>query len=286
MKNILTFDLEDWYHGNFLEDGPSHGMVPGEDRVVEPTRRILDMLTETGSTATFFVLGEVAAKFPELIREIDARGHEIASHCYEHRLVYLRAREDFARDLQKSVAVLEEIIDKPVIGFRAPYWSIYRENHWVWDILETHGIKYDSSLYPFRTYLYGDNTFPRFRYKIVTAARYTLEEIPPTTLELFGKRIPFCGGFYFRVLPYRFVRWAIRRVNRVEKQPVVFYLHPYEIDKNKPRSSRGFRNNFILHTNVRRAEAKLRRLLNDFDFVAMRDYYDFEDQGVVDSTSP
>lgn len=272
MKNILTFDLEDWYHGNFLHDEYGNGKHY-EDRVVESTDLILNMLDQTGNTATFFVLGEVAEKHPGLIRDIHKRGHEIASHCFEHRLVYDRTPEDFARDIKKSVGLLQELIAEPVIGFRAPYWSIYRENEWVWKILEENGIKYDSSLYPFRTYLYGDNQFPRFKYQIAAASDGILDEIPPTTLEMYGKRIPFCGGFYFRILPYWFVKWGIKKVNRQESQPVVFYLHPYEIDKNKPKSSKGFRNNFILDVNVKRADRKLMRLLEDFQFVSMREYF-------------
>jgi polysaccharide deacetylase family protein (PEP-CTERM system associated) len=274
MKNILTFDLEDWYHGNFLHDEYGNN-ASNEDRVIDPTTRILDMLKQTQNTATFFILGEVAEKYPELIREIHRRGHEVASHCYEHRLVYNRTKEDFSCDLEKSVRVLEEIVQEPVLGFRAPYWSVYRENEWVWEVLHAQGIKYDSSLYPFRTYLYGDNCFPRFRYQIQTSVNGRLEEIPPTTLDFYGRRLPFCGGFYFRILPYWFVKWAINRVNRIEQQPVVFYLHPYEIDKNKPRSSNGWRNNFILHANVKKTESKLRRLLTDFRFVSVREFFHF-----------
>ncbi|MFQ5708458.1 MAG: DUF3473 domain-containing protein [bacterium] len=272
MKNILTFDLEDWYHGNFLHDEYGNGAV-FESRVLEPTYKILRMMEQTHNTATFFVLGEVAEKFPDLVLDIHKQGHEVASHCYEHRLVYDRTEEDFARDVDKSVKVLQDIVQDSIIGFRAPYWSVYQENEWVWSVLQDRGIKYDSSLYPFKTYLYGDNRFPRFRYQIKIASNQTMEEIPPTTLDFHGKRLPFCGGFYFRILPYWFVKWAINKVNGQEKQPVVFYLHPYEIDRDKPKSSRGFRNNFILHANVKNAENKLMQLLTDFEFVSVQDHY-------------
>lgn len=282
MKNIFTIDLEDWYHGNFLYDeyGTWEAAGDGNDRVVGPTRRILSMLEETGNLATFFVLGEVARKFPDLIREIHAAGHEIASHSYEHRLVYDRPRAEFSADLERSVKVLEDIVGDCVLGFRAPYWSVGRGADWFWEVLAENGILYDSSRYPFRTYLYGSNEYPRFYHEISASSQRYVKEIPPTTLEMFGRRVPFCGGFYFRVLPFWFISWAFRRVNEREGQPVVFYLHPYEIDARKPRSSKGLRNNFILHANVKNAEAKLARLLRSFQFVSVRQYLELKAQTV------
>lgn len=274
-KNILTFDLEDWYHGNFLFE--EYGKVTyDETRVVEPTETLLTMLRETNNKSTFFVLGEVAEKFPNLIKEIHNQGHEIASHCFEHKLVYDLTKEDFHKDLSKSKAILEDIIGEPIIGFRAPYWSINPDTHWVWDVLKENGIKYDSSLYPFKTYLYGDNNFPRFHHQIKTCVNGPIEEVPPSTLELLKMRIPFCGGFYFRLLPYWIIRWGFNSINKKEDNPGVFYLHPYEIDKNKPKSSKGFRNNFILHVNVKKAKKKLHKLFTDFDFVSVQEYYGFK----------
>ena len=157
----MTFDLEDWYHGNFLFD--EYGALANEgDRVEEPTERILAMLRETNNTATFFVLGEVAEKFPGLIQKIHNQGHEIASHSFEHKLVYNLSKESFQKDLEKSINVLQNLIDEPIIGYRAPYWSVRSELEWFWDALKKFGIKYDSSLYPYKTYLYGDNGYPRF----------------------------------------------------------------------------------------------------------------------------
>jgi polysaccharide deacetylase family protein (PEP-CTERM system associated) len=267
MNNILTFDIEDWYHGNFLDDSSHMDPV---DRVVEPTLKITSMLRDTSNKATFFVLGCVADKHPGLIKEISREGHEIASHSYEHRLAYDLDPGVFAEDIKRSVGTLEDIVGEKIRGYRAPYWSLYRNTDWAWDVLEENGLLYDSSLYPYKTYLYGDNTIPRFRFDL---AKSPLFEVPPSTLEISRMRIPFCGGFYFRVLPYWFVRWGIKRINRSEDEPAMFYLHPYEIDPAKPRSSQGLRNNFILHANVKRTEGKLVRLLTDFQFVSIRDYY-------------
>ncbi len=270
IKNLLTFDLEDWYHGNFLEEGE---IAETQDRVVEPTEKILKILEATGNQATFFVLGCVAEKYPELIKKIHQNGHEIASHSYKHNIIYKLNREDFETDLKKSISILESIINDKVIGYRAPYWSIYQDMDWVWEVLSENGIVYDSSVYPFKTYLYGDNNVPRFKYYLNWSDDGNrIVEIPPSVLAFGGRRIPFSGGFYFRLLPYRIVKWAIQRTNINDGRPVVFYLHPYEIDPKKQKNSKGFKNNFILHVNIKKAEAKLFRLLSDFKFVNVKDY--------------
>ena len=270
MNNILTFDLEDWYHGNFIYD---NNRTDYFDRVVEPTLKIINLLKETDNKATFFVLGCVADRYPQLIKKIHNEGHEIASHSYEHKLIYNLNRDEFAADIKKSVDILEKIIGEKICGYRAPYWSLHLKIDWAWNVLQENGLLYDSSLYPFKTYLYGDNKNPRFKYDLNNGS---LVEIPPSTLEIGRIRIPFCGGFYFRVLPYWFVKWSINRINKHDKQPAIFYLHPYEIDVKKPRSSQGFKNNFILHANIKKAEKKLLKLLMDFKFVSIRDYYNLK----------
>ena len=275
IQNILTFDLEDWYHGNFLFD--EYGQHShDQDRVERPTRQILMMLEQNNQKATFFVLGEVAEKFPDLIREIADQGHEVGSHCFEHRLVYNSTKDFFQKDIKKSKEVLEAIIGHPVIGFRAPYWSIKADTDWVWDILKQTGFQYDASLYPFKTYLYGDNLFPRFHHQISTSINGKIEEIPATTARFLKYRIPFCGGFYFRILPYRIVKSLTKKVNTKEDQPVVFYFHPYEIDPKKEKSSRGLRNNFILHVNVKKFEKKFSKLIKDHQFTSIKDYFSFD----------
>ncbi len=268
MDNILTFDIEDWYHGNFLEN--DHKQTDPIDRVTEPTLRILNHLKETSNKATFFVLGCVADKYPDLIKHICQEGHEIASHSYKHKLIYNLNRDAFASDIKKSLDTLENIIGEKVYGYRAPYWSLYLKTDWAWDVLRKNGFLYDSSLYPYKTYLYGDKSIPRFKFDLFHCSLF---EVPPSVLEVMKMRIPFCGGFYFRILPYWFVKWGIKRINKIDKQPAIFYLHPYEIDVKKPKSSQGFRNNFILHANIKKAEKKLLDLLRDFHFVSIKNYY-------------
>ena len=265
MQNFLTFDLEDWYHGNFLFDKGEADYT--ESRVLEPTLRLLEILRQTKSYATFFTLGVVAEKFPGLIEKIVEDGHEVASHGYYHKLVYKLEPDEFKRDIDRSIRVLERLTGKKVLGFRAPYWSIYPDMKWAFETLKAAGLQYDSSVYPFKTYLYGDNAAPRFRYEI-DCSHGTLKEFPPSVMEKFKMRIPFSGGFYFRLFPLWLIRKAITDINKKEKQPVVFYLHPYEIDPRKNRNSKGFKNNFILHVNVKKAEIKLRKLLAQFNFIS------------------
>ena len=212
LRNLLTFDLEDWYHGNFIYNDTSN--IDKVDRVVEPTLKILELLKNTGNYATFFVLGCVAEKYADLIKQIYNQGHEIASHSYNHNIVYNLKPEEFSQDLEKSIKILEKTINDKIIGYRAPYWSVNKDMDWAWPILKQNGIRYDSSIYPFKTYLYGDNDAPRFKYEISLQKANRLIEIPPTTLEVCKKRIPFCGGFYFRLLPYQLVKWGIKRVNK------------------------------------------------------------------------
>ena len=152
LSNILTFDLEDWYHGNFLNEDISEWDTY-EDRVVEPTLKIISMLENTGNKATFFVLGYVAEKFPELVEQIHQKGHEIASHGYDHKLAYEKSKSEFEADVKRSIEMLEEITNEKVIGYRAPYWSLNEDMDWAWEVLYSCGIQYDSSIYPFKTYL-------------------------------------------------------------------------------------------------------------------------------------
>ncbi len=269
MRNILTFDVEDWYHGNFLDQ---QGADDKEERVVNPTLEILNLLQKSGNTATFFVLGSVAEKYPALIKEIARQGHEVASHGYDHRLVYKLTPPEFEKDVALSIKIIEKITAKKILGYRAPYWSVTPAMDWATKILSSLGLVYDSSIYPFKTYLYGDNRAPRFKHVIYQNGKSVLLEIPPTVLELRQVRIPFCGGFYFRLLPLWLIRFGIKKINKKEGQPIVFYLHPYEIDPQKTNKSKGMRNNFILQVNLKKAKEKLHKLLEEFEFISIQEY--------------
>ncbi|MFQ5601723.1 MAG: XrtA system polysaccharide deacetylase [bacterium] len=270
MINLLTFDIEDWYHPT-LAYGDSLDTKNIEPRVVEPTLRILNMLEQTKNRATFFVLGEVAEKFPDLVKAMIDQGHEVASHGFCHDLVYDYTKYQFETDIKKSVEVLEGITNQKVQGYRAPSWSLNSHTDWAWEILHEHGFQYDSSLYPFETYLYGDNSSPRFQYEIELKDGEKLIEIPPSALEVMQKRLPFSGGFFLRIFPLWYIYRGIRQYNNQQK-PAVMYLHPWELDVEQPRLTLKAKDRFILYANLKNTEKKLRRLLQKIKFTSIKEY--------------
>jgi len=261
-KNILTIDLEEWYHANY-------SLIKNKNRksrIVQSTNILLQLLKKTKNKATFFVLGEVAEKNPNLIRKIARDGHEIASHGYNHDLVYMKSKEDFEKDLTKSIEIIETIIHKKVLGYRAPSWSVDKKRTpWFWDVLTCRGLKYSSSLFPFKTFLYGDNLAPRFPFKV----NQKILEIPPSTLELFGKRVPFAGGFYFRLFPLCFIKWATNKINET-KNPVVFYLHPREIDSKQYKLRLSLKDRFVHYYGIEKARKKFDNLLRIYKTISIR----------------
>ena len=276
MINIMTFDIEEWYHSN-LTDLKALAKFKIEDRVVDLTLRILDLLDETKNSATFFVLGDVAEKFPELALEIINRGHEVGSHGYRHNLVYNYTKAQFEEDIRRSVDVLGKAINRKILGYRAPSWSFNESTPWAWDVLNENGFQYDSSMYPFKTFLYGCNESPMFKYKKELQNGSTLTELPPSVIDFWGKRLPFSGGFFFRVSPLWYVNWCIRRINKLGN-PAVIYLHPWEIDVEQPRVDVSAKDNFILYANLRKTEMKLRSLLKQHSFVSMKKYLSLDQQ--------
>jgi len=268
MLNALTIDVEDYYQvENFAGVVKRSEWEKLESRVVRNARRILDILAEHGTKATFFVLGWVAERHPELVTEIDAAGHEIATHGYAHELVYSQSREEFAKDLALSITAIEKIINKKVIGYRAPSCSITKDSLWAFDIIKKAGLRYDASIFP----IHHD------RYGIPDAKRYVhrwddtgLVEFPFSTLRVAGHNIPVAGGGYFRLYPYAITKWAIARINR-DGYPAMVYVHPWEFDQDQPRIKVGRLAGFRHYVGIASNEKKLRRLLGDFKFGTVRE---------------
>jgi len=269
MKNILTFDVEDWYHPHLIPRD-TRKQVRLQSRVVEPTLRILRMLADSGNQATFFVLGCIAEAFPDLVRRIQKEGHEVASHGYGHHIVHTQNRHEFIADLQKSKSVLTCILKEPVVGYRAPSWSLNDQTHWVLEELYKNGFRYDSSHFPFETFLYGSNAIPRFMHRVKLDSDRFIAELPPSVIQVYRRRLPFCGGFYFRLLPYWFVRFAVHWINRRDREPALLYLHPWELDPNQPRLLKKWPDRFIQYHRLETTERKLHHLLKDFRFVSIR----------------
>jgi len=264
VTNAITIDFEDWYQG--LEIPPS-GWAGFEDRMERAGRRILELLAAAGVRGTFFVLGAVAERHPHLVREIAAAGHEVGTHGFSHTLVYKLTPDEFRAEIRRSKELLEDLAGAPVLGHRAPFFSVTRDSLWALDVLGECGIRYDSSIYPVANYRYGIPDAPRWPYRIATAAG-ELIEFPVSTSRVFGRNLPVAGGAYFRIYPYALTRWAFRALNRLGR-PAAFYLHPWEVDSDHPRIPLPRRIAATHYFNLRGTEPRLRRLLKDFRFAPM-----------------
>ncbi|MDA8165877.1 MAG: DUF3473 domain-containing protein [Desulfobacteraceae bacterium] len=265
IRNYLTIDVEDYYQVSAFEKVCGPGRWDGyPSRVVANTERILEALDRYGVKATFFVLGWTASRFPHLVRKIDGKGHEIGCHSYYHRLVYTLSPEEFRRDTAQAKETLEQITGKEVRGYRAPSYSIVRGCGWAFDILEELGFRFDSSIFPIRHDRYGVPDAPRFRYEVPGRR---LVEYPLSTVLLWDRRIPVAGGGYFRLFPYWFVRRSLAAINRREREPFVFYLHPWETDPGQPRiRGAGPLSKFRHYVNLAKTAPRFEQLLNDFAF--------------------
>jgi polysaccharide deacetylase family protein (PEP-CTERM system associated) len=265
--NAMTVDVEDWFQVQAFAGTIAREDWDGLERRVEVnTNRMLDMFAEHGVRGTFFTLGWVAARHGALIRRIVADGHELASHGYWHRLVHTQTPAEFAADVGDARKILEDEGGVPVIGYRAPTFSIDGRNPWAFDVLAAQGYRYSSSLYPIRHDLYGAPDAPRApHFPVGAAGPAGIVEIPMTTLRLAGRNLPCAGGGYFRLVPYPVFRAARRLFDRVEDMPGMFYTHPWEIDAGQPRVvDAPFMARFRHYLNVRDMPRRLGLLLGDF----------------------
>lgn len=270
LLNALTVDVEDWFHANALSAAAPRERWDGlESRVVANTQRLLDLFERRQVRGTFFVLGWVAERMPELVRQIDRAGHEVACHGYSHQLVFRQSRDEFRAETLRAKALLEDATGKAVRGYRASTYSITAASTWALDVLVEAGFDYDSSIFPIRHDVYGYPEAQRWPGRLATPGGGTIVEFPMTTAEVAGLRLPVCGGGYFRLLPYAYTRFGLGRVNGRDRRPFVFYLHPWEVDPEQPRADVGRLSRFRHYTNLDRTEARLERLLQAFRFDSM-----------------
>lgn len=262
ITNALTIDVEDYFQVSaFAPHIDRANWDTTECRVERNVNRLLDMLARHDTKATFFTLGWLAERYPALVRRIVADGHELASHGYGHERVTDLTEAAFFDDIQSAKAILEDIGGVPVVGYRAPSFSIGAGNLWALDTLERAGYRYSSSIYPVQHDHYGMPDAPRFAHQIRTG----LMEIPPTTLRLLNRNLPSSGGGYFRLFPYALSRWMLQQVNQRDAQPAIFYCHPWEIDVDQPRvKGISAKTRFRHYVNIGRTEQRLERLIQDF----------------------
>ena len=270
-QSIFSIDVEDWFNlsGTGFEP-PVAQWDRLESRVERNLRALFELLAERGSTATCFIIGYFAKRFPHLVREAVAAGHEIASHSYFHRLIYDMSAEEFYQDATASRKLLEDISGKPVRGYRAPAFSVTEQTPWFFDRLAAAGYEYDSSVFPAPHQTGGLATAQFAPHRIETASG-ALTEFPITVVRVLQKPMCFFGGGYLRLFPYRLIRSMGRRALG-ENRPIVFYIHPREIDPDQPRLPLSRRRRFTCYVNLRSTRPKLQHILRDFDVSSFEQY--------------
>lgn len=278
MKNALTINLEDWFQSSSFEGVIKYKEWGScEPRIKYTTQRLLAILNERGVRATFFVLGWTAKKFPDLVKEIKNRGHEIASFGYAHKPIYRQTKEKFYKDVERSINILAEITGEKISGYRAPNFSLMEETLWAYESLVDLGLRYDSSVFPVRNNSYGYPKAPRFPYLIETKKGGQLLEIPLTTYPIMDKNIPIAGGGYLRLYPYWFIKKGIKKVNSQGK-PAIIYLRSWELDPSPPKVKAKFFNKFRHYANLDLMENKVKSLLKDFEFAPIREVFNISDR--------
>lgn len=262
LSNALTIDVEDYFQVSaFAPYIRRDEWEARECRVERNVQHILGLLAHRQIKATFFTLGWVAERYPQLVRDIVSGGHELASHGYGHERASDLSQNAFKEDVTRAKKLLEDLAGKPVLGYRAPSFSIGTGNLWAFDVLAQAGHLYSSSVYPIKHDHYGMPDSPRFAYRVASG----LLEIPITTLRVGSRNLPSSGGGYFRLLPYALSRWMLRKVNEQDRESAIFYFHPWEIDPGQPRvAGIDLRTRFRHYVNIGRTEQRLIKLMADF----------------------
>jgi polysaccharide deacetylase family protein (PEP-CTERM system associated) len=271
--NILTVDVEDWFHASALREKiDSVGVDERQSRILHALGRVLELLEEQETKATFFVLGSVAERFPEIVKTISQKKHEIASHGFAHSSIYSRTEEEFKRDVKRSVSILERITGDKIRGYRAPNFSITTDSLWAYEILADLGIEYTSSVFPTKHILhaYGIPQAPKDPFVLRLNSGKRILEFPLSTVRIFGRHFPFGGGAYLRLLPYWYNKWSIKRLNRRGK-PAIVYFHAWELDPDQPSLDLDLLTRTRHYFNLDVMETKIRKLLKTFRFQSIQE---------------
>lgn len=275
--NALSVDVEEYFHASIFRNATKASTSQSfESRVERSVDQLLALLNRHASRATFFTLGEIAVTHPLVVRRIAAEGHEIACHGDHHDDVYSLSPREFRADIRRAKAALEDLVGEAVIGYRAPNFSIRRAQSWAYQVLFEEGFRYDSSTYPILHDRYGAPGAPRFPYEIWRNGSAGLIEFPVGTARILGLNLPIGGGGYFRLSPFALVRLGMQRVNGREQQPVMFYLHPWELDPGQPRPPMAWRHRFRHYVGLESEADKLSSMLDQFHFGTARDVLRFQ----------
>jgi polysaccharide deacetylase family protein (PEP-CTERM system associated) len=272
-RSLLSVDVEDYFQVEAFADVVSReSWDTYPSRVQANTFRLLDLFDETGVKATFFTLGWVAERHPQIVREIVRRGHEVACHSYWHRLIYKLTPDEFHADTKRAKLILEDIAGQAVLGYRAPSYSITERSLWALDVLQELGFQYDSSIFPIRHDVYGIPAAPRGPFRARTASGATIIEYPITTFRMPGMQtnFPVGGGGYLRIFPYLYTSYGVRQAWK-EGLPLITYIHPWEVDPDQPRMQGRLSSRLRHYTNLSRTVRRLRRLIGSAHFVPFRE---------------
>ncbi len=274
MQNILTIDLEEWYHAEYVKDKVQRN---NKDLARRDLAQTINLLEEQGVKATFFVLGEIAERYPELIREIKENGHEVAFHAFHHEPLWKKTAETFKLEIDKFNA----LVDQPCKGFRAPSFSLNNKAKWALNVLNETGFKYDSSIFPAKTPLYGVWHAPTRPYKpslddvSVEDENASLWEFPLLVYPFAVFRLPTAGGFYLRFLPLNLINKSVRKANKCG-YPAVMFVHTWEVNPEAPKLKLGIYKSFVTYHNIEETSTRLKHLLSSFEFTSVEDYMEKE----------
>jgi len=264
MRNALTIDVEEWYQTVLFHNGVyNNGRLTDLPKNIQ---EILETLEEYNTKATFFMVGSVAEKYPNMIRQIVDNGHELSSHSHLHKLVYKMNKQEFSDDVSQSLDVLRKISGTDILGFRAPTWSIFPNTIWAIEALKSLGLKYDSSIYPVSTNLFRCRELKRFSHKILD----DFIEFPPSTFQILGYNFPFAGGTFLRYLPENFIKNRVTEINK-KGNPAVVYFHSWEFDNDIPVQKIPKWKRIIQYNYLSSVKTKIELLLRNFKFTTMKD---------------
>ncbi|MCG7930271.1 MAG: DUF3473 domain-containing protein [Candidatus Thiodiazotropha lotti] len=270
--NAITVDVEDYYQVSAFNKQITRADWDGyESRVYDNTHRILKIFDDNNIKGTFFILGWVAERNKKLINEISELGHEVACHGYSHDLVYNQTPETFLEETKQSKAIIEDIVGKPIKGYRAASYSITEKSLWALDILTECGFSYDSSIFPIMHDRYGIPGAKTMPHRLKTEKGNEIIEFPLSTVGVAKRRLPVSGGGYFRLFPYWLSKAGLNRVNRNDQVPFIFYMHPWEIDEGQPKIKSSRLSEFRHYNNIDKFEARLLKLIRDFEFSTVSD---------------
>lgn len=279
--NAMTVDVEDYFHASAFDRVVSRASWDSmESRVVANTHRLLRLFNVNNVRGTFFVLGWVAERFPSLVKEIASYGHELASHGYHHQLVYMLTPDQFRDDVRRAKQTIEQVAGVRVSGYRAPSFSIVKQSLWALDVLIEEGYTYDASIFPIRHDRYGIADAPRHAHVIQRSAG-SIVELPSSTVRVGSANYPIAGGGYLRLFPYALTKWGIAQVNNTDQQPVVLYVHPWEVDPDQPRLPASKTTQWRHHVGMASTAGKLERVVNDFAFAPVDEVLEASARRVV-----